>query len=97
MTPEEVIRALFTDDVDAIRRASTPGFREHVTAEEMRRVLQAIPSAQGPPDATGPSLVLHDTGLELANSPFHVQIVYEGEAIAGLVVKPGPPTGRFGE
>lgn len=97
MTPREVIAAIFDDDVEAILRAATPGFREHMSAAEMRRVLQSVPFVHERPDVMGSTMVLHDIGFQLDAGTVHVQIAYDGEFIAGLVVRLGAPTGRFGE
>ena len=97
MTPEEVVRALVANDIGAIQAAATPGFRERISAGEMARVLAEARASHGGLQSAGEPLVVYDLPLEFERGTAHLQIAYEGTAIAGLVIKPGRPTGRFGE
>jgi hypothetical protein len=97
VTPSEVIQAVLNGDVNAIRAAATPGFRDHVAAQEMTEVLTALSDAFGSFASAGRPLVLHDVPLNFERGQAHLQVAYEGDAIAGLVIRKGQPTGRFGE
>ena len=68
-----------------------------VSAKDMERVWTSATEQRGALTAHGPSVVLYDMPLEFERGEAHLQIVYRGDQIAGLVLLPGAPTVRFGQ
>ena len=97
MEPKEVVNALLTGRYDEISDAADANFRHKVPTAEIQRVWQATIARFGEPTGVLDGVVLHDLGLTFANGEAHVQVAYRDGKIAGLVVRPGSPTARFGE
>ncbi|MBV8927903.1 MAG: hypothetical protein JO152_02095 [Mycobacteriaceae bacterium] len=98
MEPTEVVNALMTGRYDEISDAADAHFRRSIPTSEIKRVWEATTARfGGQPVGIKADVVLHDLGLSFANGEAHVQIAYRDGKIAGLVLRPGPPTGRFGE
>ena len=97
MEPNDVVNALMTGRYDEIHAAGDAGFRRAVPTDEIQRVWLAMTTQLGQPTGVRGGVVLHDLGLSFANGEGHVQIAYRDGQIAGLVLRPGPPSGRFGE
>jgi hypothetical protein len=47
--------------------------------------------------SAGDAVVLHDVPLSFSDGQAHLQVTYSSGAISGLVLRPGPPTARFGD
>jgi len=97
MEPNDVVNALLTGRYADISNAADAGFRRAVPTQEIQRVWQATTDMFGQPKGVQAGVVLYDLGLTFANGEAHVQIAYRDDKIGGLVLRPGPPTGRFGE
>jgi hypothetical protein len=97
MEPKEVVNALLTGRYDEIHDAGDAGFRRAVPAREIRKVWQATTSQFGEPTSVNDGVVLHDLGLTFADAEAHVQVAYREGKIAGLVIRHGKPTAKFGE
>ena len=97
MTPDEVLEALRTGDVDAVRAAANDDFCVDVSADEMTQVWSAATDDWGSLVTSGEAVVLHDLPLTFSRGEGHLQIAYTGGKISGLVLRPGAPTARFGE
>lgn len=97
MEPDDVVNALMTGRYDEIHDAGDAGFRRAVPTADIQQVWQAMTTAMGQPAGVDEGVVVHDVGLTCPNGQAHVQIAYRDGKIAGLVVKPGAPTGRFGQ
>lgn len=97
MEPKEVVNALMTGRYDEIHDAGDAGFRRAIPAKEIQRVWQATTDQFGEPTAVNDGVVLHDLGLTFANGEAHVQVAYRDGKIAGMVIRPGQPTAKFGE
>jgi len=95
--PKEVINALLTGRYDEIHDAGADGFRRAIPASEIQKVWQATTSRFGEPTRVSDGVVLHDLGLTFANGEAHVQIAYRDGKITGMVIRPGPPTAKFGQ
>lgn len=97
MEPKEVINALLTGRYEEIHEAGDAGFRGAVPTRKIQEVWQATTSKFGEPTGVTDGVVLHDLGLTFADGQAHVQIAYREDKIAGLVIRPGQPTAKFGE
>lgn len=53
--------------------------------------------ALGPMQSVGDGIVVHDIPLTFVRGAAHLQVAYRDGRIAGLAVREGAPTGRFGE
>ena len=97
MEPKAVVNALMTGRYDEIGQAADANFRRAIPAAEIQRVWQSLTSSFGQPSGVTEGVVVHDIGLNFPNGEAHLQIAYRDGVITGLVLKPGPPTGRFGQ
>jgi hypothetical protein len=97
MTPDEVVHALHSGDTEAVRAAANDDFRDDVSAHQLTQVWTAVSDQLGSLVSAGEAVVLHDIPLTFSSGQAHLQVTYDGDAISGLVLRPGPPTARFGE
>ena len=97
MTPAEVAKALAVGDVSSVRSAMDDDTRQGIPEDRMRSVWNELVGALGPMQSVGDGVVVHDVPLKLERGDAHLQVAYRSGRIAGLVVKQGMPTGRFGE
>ncbi|MDX6198106.1 MAG: hypothetical protein QOJ79_1257 [Actinomycetota bacterium] len=98
MTPTEVLAALTEGKYDAINRHGDATFRSQVTSQKMRDVWEQATTSWGDCSGVGnQAVVLHDLPLTFERGEAHLQVVYREDQIVGLVLKPGAPTGRFGQ
>lgn len=96
MTPGEVVAALRSGDVSAIRAAADENFRSQISERYMQEVWASAGSQFGELVSVGPGVVLHDLPLTFEHGEAHLQIAYHDDVISGLVLRPGRPTGQFG-
>lgn len=97
MTPTEVLDALIAGNVDSINEQGDPSFRSSITPQQMRDVWQRAISDWGQCQGAGDGVIVYDLPLTFERGDAHLQVAYRGEQIVGLVLKPGSPTGRFGQ
>jgi hypothetical protein len=96
VTPDEVPEALKGHQFDRVLSVASAGFRDEISAEEMRRVWTDMEASVGPVLSIGPNVVVHDLALRCEKGGVHLQVAYQNGALSGLVLLDGPPTGRFG-
>lgn len=97
MTPDAVLDALRSGDTEAIRTAANDDFRNNVSADQMTQVWATALDQLGSLVTAGDAVVLYDVPLSFSAGDGHLQITYDNGTISGLVLRPGPPTARFGE
>jgi hypothetical protein len=95
--PNEVVNAFMTGRYDEINAAGDSNFRASIRPAELQRVWQAMTDRFGQPTAVEPGVVVHDVDLRFRNGQGHMQVAYRNGDIVGLVLRPGVPTGRFGQ
>ena len=96
MNPEEVLEALKAHEFSEVRSVASPGFREAITVEEIRRVWTEMEASIGAVQSVGRRVVCTDTALHCETGDAHLQVAYDDGTIWGLVLLKGSPTGRFG-
>lgn len=89
--------ALRAGRFDEISAAADDAFRQDLPPEELERTWTAATETLGQLTGTGTAVVVHDLPLNFQNGDGHLQIAYRDGRIAGLVLRPGSPTGKFGE
>jgi hypothetical protein len=97
VTPAEVLAALQEGDVAVIRDAADDIFRTQITESQIHDVWTSATEDLGPLSNVGSATVIHEIPLTFERGEGHLQVAYRDDRIAGLVLRPGPPTGRFGE
>jgi len=97
MTPTQVLEALTAGNEGAISGSGDGAFRSNVSPQQLREVWGEATARWGDFTGAGEAVLLHDLPLTFARGDAHLQIAYRGEDIVGLVLRPGAPTGRFGE
>jgi hypothetical protein len=97
MTPTQVLDALRSGNTDAITEQGDEDFRSNVSSEQMRQVWNEATARWGDLVTTDEAVVVQDMPLKFTGGEAHLQVAYRAGRVAGLILKPGPPTGRFGE
>ena len=97
MSPNDVIQALTSGDLDSIEAATKPELREMVSVAALAQLWTEAAEHIGAYVEPGEQVVMHDLTLVFATGIAHLQIVYIGDEITGITMRPGHPTARFGE
>jgi|GEM_PF-5871421 len=97
MTPNDVIQALRTGDLDSIDAAIKPELREIVAVPAVAQLWAEASEHLGPFVEVGEEVVMHDLTMVFEKGVAHLQVVYIGEEITGVTMRPGHPTARYGE
>ena len=97
MSPNDVIQALTSGDLASIEAAIKPELREMVPVSALAQLWSEASEHLGEYVEPGEEVVMHDLTLMFKTGMAHLQIVYLGEEITGLTMRPGHPTARFGE
>ena len=63
----------------------------------IRTTWSALTEKLGELQEVGEPVTVHDVPLTLERGAAHLQVAYRGDTIAGLVLREGAPTGRFGD
>jgi len=96
MNPANIIDALQQGAFADVAAAASADFAPQVR-NELAHVWQSLIDKCGPVALGEGGFVLHDLTLIGEEANAHVQIVYAGEEVVGLVLLPGDPTGTFGQ
>jgi hypothetical protein len=97
MSPNDVIQALTSGNLDSIEAAIKPELREMVPVAALAQLWAEATEHIGAYVENGEEVVMHDLTMVFANGIAHLQVVYIGDEITGLTMRPGHPTARFGE
>ncbi len=97
MTPNDVIQALTSGDLDGIEAAIKPELREIVAVPAVAQLWAEATEHLGAYVEPGEGVVMHDLTLVFERGVAHLQVVYIGDEITGLTMRPGHPTARYGE
>jgi hypothetical protein len=97
MSPNDVIQALTSGNLDSIEAAIKPELREMVPVAALAQLWAEATEHIGAYVETGEEVVMHDQTLVFENGIAHLQVVYIGDEITGLTMRPGHPSARFGE
>ena len=97
MDADQVVQALASGRAEAVHAAFSASFAAQVSAGEVAEVWGAALEQFGAFRAAENAVVLYDLHLRFERGDAHLQIVYQGPETAGLVLRPGGPTARFGE
>jgi len=97
MSPNDVIQALTSGDLDSIEAAIKPELREMVPVAALAQLWAEASEHLGAYVETGEGVVMHDVTLVFTTGVAHLQVVYIGDEITGLTMRPGHPSARFGE
>ena len=97
MSPNDVIQALTTGDLARIEGAIKPELREMVPVSMLAQLWGEATEHIGAYVEPGEEVVLHDLTLVFETGIAHLQVVYIGDQITGLTMRPGHPTARYGE
>ncbi len=97
MTPNDVITALTSGDLDSIDAAIKPELREIVAVPAVAQLWAEANEHLGAYVEPGEGVVMHDLTLVFERGVAHLQVVYIGDEITGLTMRPGHPTARYGE
>jgi putative heme iron utilization protein len=97
-TPTAVLTALASGDYESIHAHMPAQIVAAIPADMMKAVWTAAQKEWGRfVGVDGPPVVLHELPLKFKSASAHFQVAYRGEEIVGLILKPGPPSGRFGQ
>ncbi|HVF14461.1 MAG TPA: hypothetical protein VM942_07675 [Acidimicrobiales bacterium] len=97
MTPNDVIQALTSGDLASIEGAIKPELREMVPASALAQLWAEATEHIGAYVENGEEVVMHDLTLVFQSGIAHLQVVYIGDEITGVTMRPGHPTARYGE
>jgi len=97
MTPDDVIKALTSGELDKIEAAIKPELRELVTVADLAQLWAEANEHIGAFVELGEEVVMHDQTLVFEQGVAHLQIVFIGGEITGLTMRPGHPSARYGE
>ena len=97
MTPTDVIRSLISGDLDALEAAIKPELREIVAAPSVAQLWAEAAEHLGAYVEEGEKVIMHDLTVVFEKGIAHLQVVYIGDQITGVTLRPGHPTARYGE
>jgi hypothetical protein len=97
MTPNDVIQALAGGDLDSIEAAIKPELREIVALPGVAQLWAEASEHLGAYVEPGEEVVMHDLTMVFERGIAHLQVVYIGDQITGVTMRPGHPTARYGE
>ncbi len=97
MTPTEVIQALTSGDLDTIEAAIKPELREIVTVASLAQLWSEATEHLGAYVQEGERVIMHDVTIVFENGVGHLQVVYIGDEVTGVTLRPGHPSCRYGE
>ncbi len=97
MTPTDVIHALNGGDLDSLEAAIKPELREIVAVPAVAQLWTEATEHLGAYVETGEQVVMHDLTVVFERGIGHLQVVYIGDQITGVTLRPGHPTARYGE
>lgn len=97
MSPTDVIQALTDGDLDRIDAAIKPELQEFVGAAGLSQQWGEAKEHLGAYIETGEKVVMEDLTVVFEKGVGHLQVVYIGDQITGLTLRPGHPTARYGE
>ncbi|MEA2826763.1 MAG: hypothetical protein QOG43_1202 [Actinomycetota bacterium] len=97
MTPNDVIQALTSGDLDSIEAAIKPELRELVPVSALAQLWSEATEHLGAFVETGEQVVMQDQTLVFEQGVAHLQVVYIGDQITGITMAPGHPSARYGE
>jgi hypothetical protein len=93
----EVVEALTSGRMDDIREGFSGSFKKQVSAKDLAKLWSKAVEQLGPFVAADEAVVLYDIPLRFEWGGGHLQVAYRNEEIAGMVLRPGSPTSKFGE
>lgn len=97
MTPNDVIQALTSGDLDSIEAAIKPELRELVAVPAVAQLWAEAIEHLGAYVEPGEEVVMHDLTVVFERGLAHLQVVYIGDQVTGVTIRPGHPTARYGE
>jgi hypothetical protein len=97
MSPNDVIQALTSGDLAGIESAIKPELREMLPVADLAQLWAEANEHLGAYVEPGEVVVMHDQTLVFETGVAHLQIVYIGDAITGITMRPGHPSARYGE
>jgi hypothetical protein len=97
MSPNDVIQALTSGDLSSIEAATKPELRELMPVSALAQLWAEANEHLGAYVEPGEEVVMHDVTLVFTTGVAHLQIVYIGDEITGVTMRPGHPTARYGE
>lgn len=99
---DKVVGDLFADRFDDVEAVVKPEGRKALSAKKIGKVWSRLNKAGGAHQATGeplegnvPGAHLYDYPLTFERIEAHLQIVVADGEVAGLLVRPGAPTGEW--
>ena len=97
MEAQQVIEAIASGRVEELHRAFTRSLADEVSPRGITSVWRDAVAQLGSFLGDEEPVVLYDLPLRFERGHAHLQIVYRCGEIAGLVLKPGVPTAKFGQ
>jgi len=97
MSPTDVIQALTSGNLASIEEAIKSELREVVALPALAQLWAEATEHLGAYVEPGEEVIMHDLTLVFENGIAHLQVVYIGDEITGLTMRPGHPSARFGE
>ncbi len=97
MSPNDVIQALTSGDQASIENAVKAELREMVQVPALVQLWAEATEHIGAYVETGEEVVMRDLTMVFEKGIAHLQVVYIGDEITGITMRPGHPTARFGE
>ena len=97
MQVNEVVEALTSGRMDDVRNGFSGSFKKQLSAKDLATVWSKAVEQFGPFVAAEEAAVLYDIPLHFERGRGHLQVAYRNGEIAGMVLRPGPPTSKFGE
>jgi hypothetical protein len=97
MTANEVVSAFQRGDFEDVHSAMSGDFAAKFTTAELSKAWNAMLSSFGAFKSATEDITLHDWALVFDGGDGHLQVACRGSEIVGMVLRPGKPTGRFGE
>ena len=97
MNPNDVIQALTSDNLASIEATIKPELREMVPVAALAQLWAEAKEHIGAYVEPGEEVVMHDLTLVFETGIAHLQIVYIGDEITGVTIRPGHPSARYGE
>jgi len=97
MSPNDVIQALTSGDLASIEAATKSELREMMPVSALAQLWAEATEHLGAYVEPGEEVVMHDLTLTFSTGIAHLQVVYIGDEITGITLRPGHPTARYGE
>jgi hypothetical protein len=93
----EVVEALTSGRIDDVREGFSGSFKKKGSAKDLAKVWSEAVKQFGAFVGADEAVVLYDIPLRFERGGGHLQVAYRSGEIVGMVLRPGPPTSKFGE